>query len=97
MNTDKRAAEIKRQWAVAVGADDPDALDDWPVEKILDLEGAERLLRWCADNNVVPQSLSEDDIRTRGISDAGCDCCAMVVNLSDAEIELFKRFFPATA
>ena len=33
-----RFVEIKEEWASAVGADDPDALDDWPVERIIDLE-----------------------------------------------------------
>ena len=35
--TEERRKQIKQEWAEAVGAD-PDSLDDWPVDRIIELE-----------------------------------------------------------
>lgn len=41
--TEKKAAVVRQKWAEAVGAD-PDDLDDWAVDRINDLEIAEKCL-----------------------------------------------------
>jgi hypothetical protein len=40
-----RFVELKMEWAGAVGSYDPDSLDDWPVDRIIELEKTNRMLR----------------------------------------------------
>lgn len=54
------------------------------------VETAEDLLRWCYEHDVVPQPLDDET----ALSDAGCGCCAVDVELTDDVIKAFKRFIP---
>lgn len=40
-----RLTDLKRRWAAAVDCDDPDSLDDWPVELLMAAEASLKQLR----------------------------------------------------
>ncbi len=43
--------ELRAEWAAAVDASDPDALDDWPLERIADLAEEVEALRQFIRND----------------------------------------------
>ena len=44
----EREANIRRDWADCVGADDPDQLDQWAVDQICDLQATiDRILHFA--------------------------------------------------
>ena len=64
---DKRRLEIKSEWADAVEADDPDALDDWPVDKLIEQAAEiERLRARCERL----QNLADNEASLRAFAEA---------------------------